>query len=115
MNERARDIATAALAGVLVTVVPASGQQVADPGFSSIGRGAPLAAALPNFMPTAVTTDGPPSPEDIEALVEDAGNFPFVGPLRFAFGPPGADGVPPELRVGSAWNGDVPDGVEALP
>src|SRR5690606_8250632 len=91
-------------------VAPAFGQQVADPGFTSVGRGAPLAAALPPFMPPDLMQGEPPTPEQIQQVVDNVQRFPLVGPLRLALGPPGA-----ELVVGSASNGDVPEGVEPLP
>src|SRR5690606_39170174 len=56
------------------------------------------------------------TPEETQEIVERFQNFPFVGPFRIVLGPPGADGSPPpELTMGSAWNGDVPEGVEPLP
>src|SRR5690606_40405140 len=52
----------------------------------------------------------------ILSLVETAQNFPMVGPLRFPLGPPNENASPvPPLEFGSAWNGDVPDGIEPLP
>ena len=48
---RVRAALTAAVAiGALVWAVPGSAQKVADPGFKSVGRGAPLVAALPTVQ-----------------------------------------------------------------
>ncbi|HEX6999502.1 MAG TPA: hypothetical protein VF322_15285 [Gammaproteobacteria bacterium] len=116
MIEKAGYLATAAVAIVMTITTPADAQQVADPAFRSVGRGAPLAAALPPFMPAAMIQGGPPTPEQAQQIMEQLQRFPFVGPLRFNLGPPGAEGAgAPELTVGSAWNGAVPEGVEPLP
>jgi len=85
---------------------PAHAQQVADPGFRSVGRGAPLAVALP-------TVQLPQGPAALEAFAK----YPWVGPMRIG---PRRDaaanpGAPPPLEFGSAWNGAVPAGVKALP
>src|SRR4051812_38888538 len=79
---------------------PIAAQQVADPGFKSVGRGAPLAAALPAVTlplgPRAASAD----PAQIQRTTEALNRFPFVGP--FAFGP---------VRVVAASDGAVPAGV----
>src|SRR5690348_3173554 len=86
---------------------PSAAQPVADIGFKSVGRAAPLAVAIPA-----------PTSEDIEAYppAEIAG-FPerywMVGPFR-SF-KPGPDGKPTEVRNGSAWDGASPKGVKPLP
>ncbi|HTX24747.1 MAG TPA: hypothetical protein VMD03_08825 [Steroidobacteraceae bacterium] len=67
-------------------------QQVADPGFSSVGRGWPLAA--------------------------DARKYDYVGPtIARPFGPPGAPGPldPPGTFIGSARDGKAPPGIQPLP
>ncbi|HEY7671617.1 MAG TPA: hypothetical protein VIC71_05310 [Gammaproteobacteria bacterium] len=67
----------------------ATAQHVADPGFKSVGRGAPLAA--------------------------DAADYPMTGAtFRRAFGAPQPpSGAPPEF-IGTARNGAAPPGVEPL-
>jgi hypothetical protein len=68
---------------------PISAQQVADPGFESVGRGAPLAA--------------------------DLGEHEITGPgIPVTFGPDGPILAEADF-VGSARNGDVPEGIEPLP
>jgi hypothetical protein len=67
----------------------ASAQPVHDPGFKSVGRGAPLAADLREYEITGASIPvqfGPNGP------IRDSNNF-----------------------IGSARNGAVPPGVEALP
>ena len=112
MIRKAGTVATAAAAAVVTITAPAGAQQVADPGFRSVGRGAPLTTALPPFMPVELM-QGPPTPELVQQVMEHVQRFPLVGPLRFNLGPP--DDAALELTVGSAWNGDVPEGVEPLP
>ena len=116
MIDRAGKV-TVVLAATLLGALPTFGQQVADPGFTSIGRGAPLAEALPPFLPATAVGAEPPSPEVVQQVIENARIFPLVGPVRLNLAPPGPDGAPPgtELTVGSAWNGDVPAGIEPLP
>jgi len=116
MTERTRQL-TLALAATLLIAAPAVGQQVADPGFESVGRGAALAEALPPFMPATALGQEQPPPEVLRQLLENVQSFPLVGPMRLNLGAPGADDAPPEAEivVGSAWNGDLPEGVEPLP
>ena len=121
MIDRGCKLVTAALVAVITLALPAAAQKVESPGFASVGRGAPLAATLPPFA-SAAAMAGPPGPEQMQQLLESAARFPFVGPLSFG-PPPGAAGGPPQpagasvpqLRFGSAWNGDVPPGIEPLP
>ena len=81
-----------------------SAQLVADPGFKSVGRGTPVAAALPALTfplgPRAANAD----PAETQRAMEALNRFPFVGP--FAFGP---------MRAVAASDGAVPAGVQALP
>lgn len=70
----------------------ARAQQVADPGFKSVGRGAPLAA--------------------------DARQYDYVGPMIVRrFGPPGTVGPrePNGTFIGSARDGKSPPGITPLP
>jgi hypothetical protein len=82
---------------------PIAAQQVADPGFKSVGRGLPVAAALPSVTlpigPAAANAD----PAQMQRAMEALSRI-FVGP--FAFGP---------LRVVAASDGAAPPGVQPLP
>jgi hypothetical protein len=75
-------------AALCIAATPAGAQQVADPGFKSVGRGAPLAADLRKFQ--------------------------TVGPgLSGGFGP--ASRGQPRTFVGAARDGAVPPGITPLP
>jgi hypothetical protein len=92
------------------------GQQVANPGFQSVGRGAPLAAALPT--PRVPLGRSNLSPQELQLAMQDLSKYPFVGPMDI--GPPPGAAPPgqapaPHLRFGSAWNGAAPTGVQPLP
>ena len=89
-------------------------QQVADPGFHSIGRGAPLAVALPT--PRAPLNFGSAKLDDWRNLLEDLQHYPFVGPMMLApRGGATAGANLPTIKVGSAWDGAAPAGVKPLP
>jgi len=116
MNERTGQLGLALTATVLIGL-PAFAQQVADPGFRSVGRGAPLAEALPPFLPVDAIGAARPPAEEARQIIERAQSFPLVGPLRMNLGPPDAERASQEtdLVFGSAWNGDAPEGIEPLP
>jgi hypothetical protein len=80
----------------------ASAQKVADLGFKSVGRGAPLAASIPG--------DTPADPAKLE-------DYPRNGLVVGAFRPKPVAGVGKPMQVddGSAWNGAAPKGVKPLP
>ena len=80
---RASALAVAALIGV-----SSAAQQVADIGFESVGRGAPLLADLNEYEVTGAT-------------------------MRRPFGPGGPSNQPPTF-IGSARNGEAPPGIEPL-
>src|SRR5436190_10278694 len=82
---------------------PIVAQQVADPGFKSVGRGMPVAAALPSTTLPIGAGAANADPAAVQRSMETL-NRVFVGP--FAFGP---------LRVIAASDGAVPAGVQALP
>jgi hypothetical protein len=96
-------------------VLPAFAQQVANPGFKSVGRGAPLAVVLHAPVLPAFGSNVPPNPQDMQRLAEQMQKYPFVGPMNLpAFGVP--RGQPAALtQIGAAWNGATPAGVQALP
>src|SRR5690554_6051293 len=91
-----------ALTATMLAGASAFGQQVADPGFKSVGRGAPLAEALPPFLPPGPPGPGPLTLEEALKLVETAQKFPAVGPLRFPLDPANESPSPvPPLEFGS--------------
>jgi hypothetical protein len=98
------------LAAALTTfaLLPAAAQDVANPGFKSVGRGAPLAAIVP----------APTRPSDYEQYVREMRAFPFVGAMQISLRRPAASGrgvVEADLKVGAAWDGAAPAGVAPLP
>ncbi len=108
MNWRTPGIVAIALAAAVFASVAAA-QRVADPGFTSVGRGAPLPVAIPaeSFTDMADTEKYPP--DEIEGLPE---RHWMVGP--YIVNREGEDGEAVEVRAGSAWNGAAPEGVEPL-
>ncbi len=105
---------TAAAATCLAASLTAPGatQQIADPGFKSVGRGAPLAVALPAPTLPLGPQAGPPNPEQMQRIFQDLMSYPFVGPLNLS-----APGAPPGTgaMIGSAFDGAAPAGVQPLP
>ncbi len=85
-------------------------QQVADPGFKSVGRGAPLFATLP---PISAGGQGPLTAQAVEHAFRD---YPFVGPLKWNLAGLAVIGLPgkTQLDIGSAWDGAAPKGVKPL-
>ena len=111
-NRRTLKRCLVALAMLCMTAF-ARAQEVADPGFHSVGRGAPLASVLPT--PRLPINFGVATPDDWKHLMDDLQHYPFVGPLRLA-----PRGAPPDAHlqgvgVGSAWDGAAPPGVQPLP
>jgi hypothetical protein len=113
MNRCKRLLTTAAVAfcAALLAVASAA-QQVADPGFESVGRGAPVVGALPPLT-LAFGPGGPPTPEQMQRMTEEFARFPFVGPFGMGMGFGAQQGGQP-MRIGSAFNGASPPGVEPL-
>ncbi len=84
-------------------------QHVADPGFKSVGRGAPLARVLQT--PPRANDPATPAGEAFKRYVEGMRRYPFVGamniPLNRVIG--GATSVGAnDLLIGSAWDGAAP-------
>jgi hypothetical protein len=79
----------------------ACAQDVADPGFASVGRGWPVEPALPS-------TGRDP------ALLNEFDPALAVGPIRVRLHGPD-DAVVETVEIAAALNGDVPDGVEPPP
>jgi hypothetical protein len=101
-NKRFSTVAAVALLATCL-VGPGAAQQVADPGFKSVGRGAPIALALPT--PTLPGLGAAPgNPEQLQRALQELTRYPFVGPMNL--GP---------LHVGAAFDGAVPPGVQPLP
>lgn len=91
----------------------AAAQETVDPGFRSVGRGAPLAASLPVALLFGDPAHpGAVSPQQIEQALR---HWPFVGPLRLDLPLNGAAGPDLKLEFGSAFEGAVPKGVKPLP
>jgi hypothetical protein len=74
----------------LIVVAAAQAQQIADPGFASIGRGAPLPVAIPVEDWTDPADPEALPPAEIDGFPEQ---FQVVGP--WISGSPGLDGGPP--------------------
>ena len=108
-NRRSLAVAITLLAAF---VTPRSqAQEVANPGFTSVGRGAPLAVTLQ--APARQTIPAGASAADVQRLREQMQSYPFVGALRIPL-IRGTNAGETELRVGSAWEGASPPGVEPL-
>jgi hypothetical protein len=96
-------------AAACLAAAPAAAQHVADIGFDSVGRAAPLEPAIPTpLLPDLAEIEAYP-PAEIEGYPE---RYWMVGPFRTASR--GADGDPVQSIRGSATNGAAPDGVEPL-
>jgi hypothetical protein len=90
LNHRSATVALSAIATLLMAAVPASAQQVADPGFKSVGRGAPLVA--------------------------DLRKYDFTGPtLSVPIGQQAAPGASAKTLYYAARDGKAPPGVTPLP
>jgi hypothetical protein len=96
-----------ALGGAVVALVAAHAaqtQQVANVGFESVGRGAPLSSAIPREYPVT----------DLARLEVYPENELVVGPWRPTRPNPNG-GEPVQRNEGSAWDGASPAGVTPLP
>jgi hypothetical protein len=95
---------------VALASVGAHAQRVADPGFDSIGRGAPLEPAIPWRVRTPAADLEKYPPIEFDDYPE---RYWLVGPFnadgRREIGASGPTGG------ASAWNGAAPDGIEPLP
>ena len=72
-----------AIAASILSVCAASSsraQEVADPGFKSVGRGAPLALALRAPAREAVPAGTPAA--ELDRVKDQMRAYPFVGPMR---------------------------------
>ena len=103
-----------AIAASILSVCAASSsraQEVADPGFKSVGRGAPLTLALRAPAREAVPAGTPAA--ELDRVKDQMRAYPFVGPMRIPL-IRGSDSRDTELRVGTAWEGAAPPGIEPL-
>src|SRR3569833_2145371 len=108
---RHRSIVPIFALGVLAsTQSPA--QELADPGFKSVGRGAPLAVAL--HAPSREAVPGGTSLAEMQRVRAEMQRYPFVGAMRIPL-IRGAGSSETDIVVGTAWGGAVPPGVEPLP
>ena len=98
---------------LLCQAFAASAQQVADPGFHSVGRGAPLPVSLPS--PRMPLNFGSATPQDWKNLLDDLQHYPFVGPMLLTPRGAPAGANLPIVKAGSAWDGAAPPGVKPLP
>src|SRR5581483_6867450 len=98
---------------LLFQAFAANAQQVADPGFHSVGRGAPLAVSLPS--PRMPLNFGSATPQDWKNLLDDLQHYPFVGPMLLAPRGAAADANTPVVKAGSAFDGAAPPWVQPLP
>jgi hypothetical protein len=111
MKRNARFQTAAAVALLAAGLVgPATAQQIANPGFKSVGRGAALAVALPAPTLPLGAQAGNVNPEQMQRLFQELMSYPFVGPLNLS--PPGG---PAGLKIGGAFDGTAPTGVQPLP
>ncbi|MBN1240319.1 MAG: hypothetical protein JXB36_17580 [Gammaproteobacteria bacterium] len=99
----------APLGAVLLAISAAEAQKTADIELESVGRGAPLSVAIPLEVPADIADYENYPPAEIDGLPE---RHWMVGALRIVR--EGPDGEPVENRVGSAWNGAPPPGIEPL-
>jgi hypothetical protein len=108
------------LAALPVLLQPVRGvaQVVADPGFKSVGRGAPLFAVLPRATTARMLVGAPGSISnaDLREALDALRKWPFVGPIKLSLGfQSDQTATLPVLEFGSAWNGAAPPGVKPLP
>src|SRR5690554_4878591 len=97
-------VVAAGVAGV------ADAQRTAQIDFDSVGRAAPLEPAIPTPLVTPRDRLEAYPPSEVEGYPE---RHWMVGPYRVMR--TGPDGTRFEERVGAAWNGATPDGIEPLP
>jgi hypothetical protein len=86
-------------------------QVLADPGFRSVGRGAPLVGVL--YPPPQLTAPAGTSAENARLLRVVLEAYPFVGALRIPL-VRGSAASSDDVRIGTAWDGAAPAGVTPL-
>jgi hypothetical protein len=89
----------------LLIIGPAHAQKLPDIGFRSVGRGAPMRAALPS------RSDLPRTQPELSSYLRE--KTPFVGPLRLKGSTPGGELF--DLDLVAAVDGNAPEGVDPLP
>ncbi len=104
--------ALAAAAFLALAATSSFAQQIADPGFKSVGRGAPLARVLET--PPRANEPAVPAGEAFKRYVDGMRRYPFVGamniPLNRVIGGSTSAGAN-DLLIGSASDGAAPPGV----
>lgn len=106
-------LAIAVAAATLVLLAArAEAQEVADPGFKSVGRGAPLAVAL--HAPSREAVPPGTLQAEMQRVRTEMQRYPFVGAMRIPL-IRGAGSSETDLVIGTAWDGAAPPGVEPLP
>src|SRR3970282_2901937 len=105
----ARRFFDAAIPAALLMSTTAEAQRVADIGFESVGRGAPLTPAIPTKMRTERAELEAYPPAEIEGYPEE---YWMVGPFTVLSS--GPNGARAELRGGCAWNGATAEGIKPL-
>ncbi|MEJ0037709.1 MAG: hypothetical protein WDO68_16815 [Gammaproteobacteria bacterium] len=111
MHPSSRLVASAIALITAFAVPRGHAQEVADPGFKSVGRGAPLAVALHAPAREAVPAGTPAA--ELQRVREQMRSYPFVGAMRIPL-IRGTGASETELRIGSAWEGAAPPGIEPL-
>jgi hypothetical protein len=108
-RRRLRSTLAATICAVAVAGPAARAQRVAEIGFESVGRAAPLVPAIPLPVPETRAAYEDYPPEAIDGYPE---RYWMVGPVKTVRRGPGGETTE---AVGSAWEGAAPDGVAALP
>ena len=105
MATSGKQLGTAALGAAFALLIANAGysQQVANIGFKSVGRAAPLLREIPREYPVT----------DLAKLEVYPENDLVVGPWRPTR--PGPNGQPQQRNEGAAWDGASPPGIEPLP
>ena len=115
MSRKSHKTISALASAVIASVIGMHGmlvlaQQVADPGFASVGRGAPLSPAIPGPTTTNPAQLESYPPAEIAGYPEQ---YWMVGPFNdFAID---ANGERVAISDFTARNGEAPEGVEPLP
>jgi hypothetical protein len=110
-DTRTSTMLAAAAAAVAASLVAgaAPAQRTAQIDFESVGRGAPLDPAIPGRLRTPLEQLENYPPSTFDGYPE---RYWMVGPYRVMRAGPSGERI--EDRNGSAWNGDLPDGIEPL-
>jgi hypothetical protein len=111
MQPNRRRVAFAIAVLAVLGMSRSQAQEVADPGFKSVGRGAPLAVAL--HAPAREAAPSGATPDELQRLRAQMQSYPFVGAMRIPL-IRGAGSSETDLVVGTAWDGAASPGIEPL-